>query len=221
VGGLSSGRAVIAWYDADAGSLVFSYSQTTTPTSGTTTTTQWQNNSKVIDNDFAGWYVDMTVDKNDGIHLAYYANSTGDLRYAYMSSYTATPVVVTVDSYLSAGTKLMINTREESRIVGGSAQNVIVPYISYYHASFPQTQNSVRVVWRNNFNALTDGAVLDAYTGAWEAMTIPTVNTPVDEYVCNGVPTGGTFPNTAIDLKNTVMLGYQTNVNYERAYIKK
>ncbi|AEF85382.1 putative lipoprotein [Treponema primitia ZAS-2] len=222
VGALSDGRAVIAWYDASAGQLVFSYSTGLAPTQGNTPTSVWQSNARVIDNDFAGWYVDMTVDKNNGIHLAYYANSTGDLRYAYMSSYTATPVVVTVDSYLSAGTKLMINTREEKRTVNGvPSTDVIVPYISYYHASFPQTQNSVRVVWRNNFNALTDGAVLDAYTGAWEAMTIPTVNTPVDEYVCNGVPTGGTFPGTAIDLKNTVMLGYQTNVNYERAYIKK
>jgi hypothetical protein len=221
VGGLSDGRAVIAWYDASAGSLIYSYSQTTDPS--TTTTAHWQANAKVIDSDFAGWHVDLTVDGNNGIHIAYYSSGGGDLKYAYLSSYTATPQVVTVDSFLSAGTKLMINTRQESRTVNGSSQNVYVPYISYYHASFPQTANSARIVWRNDFSALKDGAVLDDYTGAWEAMTVPTANIPVDDFVCNGVPKTGTTTGTwsGVNLTNSVVVTYMTNVSYERAYIKK
>jgi hypothetical protein len=223
VGALSDGRAVIAWYDAVNGRLVYSYSQTTNPYD--TTTTQWQANSRVIDSDFAGWHVDLTVDAANGIHIAYYSSSGGDLKYAYLSSYNdTTPEVVTVDSFLSAGTKLMINTRQESRSVNGVTTNVYVPYISYYHASFPQTSNSVRVAWRNNFNTLTDGSVLDDFTGAWEAMTVPTANIPIDDFVCNGVPSTGTTSGTGfsgVNLTNTVLVTYMTNVSYERAYIKK
>jgi hypothetical protein len=98
-----------------------------------------------------------------------------------------------------------------------------VPYISYYHASFPQTANSARIVWRNNFNTLADGAVLDDYTGAWEAMTVPTANVPIDDFVCNGVPSTGTTTGTwsGVNLTNTVLVTYMTDKAYERAYIKK
>jgi hypothetical protein len=221
VGGLSDGRAVIAWYDSDAGQLVYSYSQGTDPSA--TTTAQWQANARVIDTDFAGWHVDLTVDGSNGIHIAYYSSSGGDLKYAYLPTYTATPQVVTVDSFLSAGTKLMINTRQETKPVNGVNTSVYVPYISYYHASFPQTTNSVRVAWRNNFSALTDGAVLDDYTGAWEAMTVPTANIPVDDFVANGVPSTGTTTGTwaGVNLTNTVLVTYMTDKYYERAYIKK
>jgi hypothetical protein len=222
VGALSTGRAVIAWYDAENKRLVYSYSPSIDP-STITATAQWQANAKVIDSDFAGWHVDLTVDKNNGIHIAYYASSSGDLKYAFLPSYDAGPgdiKVVTVDSFLSAGTKLMINTREENR--GGT--NVIVPYISYYHPSFMQTANSVRVAWRNDFSSLSDGAVYDDFTGAWEVMTVPTPNIPMEDFVANGVPTSGTFntvSNGAVNITNSVAVTYYTDRWYERAYIKK
>jgi hypothetical protein len=102
---------------------------------------------------------------------------------------------------------------------------VYVPYISYYHASFPQTTNSVRVAWRNNFSALTDGAALDDFTGAWEAMTVPTANIPIEDFICNGVPRTGTAAygpgGSSVSLTNTVLVTYMTNAYYEGAYIKK
>ncbi|WP_010263610.1 Ig-like domain-containing protein [Treponema primitia] len=219
VGALRDGRAVIAWYDAVNQQLVYSYSSGTDPS--TTTTVNWQTNAKVIDTDFAGWHVDLTVDNNttQGIHIAYYSSSGGDLKYAYLSSYNATPQVVTVDSFLSAGTKLMINTRAETRTVSGSSTTVYVPYISYYHASFPQTPNSVRIAWRNNFDQLLDGAIVDNFTGNWEAMTVPTPNIPIEDFICNGVPTSGNF--SGVNLTNSILLSYMTNQYYERAYIKK
>jgi hypothetical protein len=114
----------------------------------------------------------------------------------------------------------MINTRPEVR--GGI--NVIVPYISYYHASFIQTANSVRVAWRNDFSNLSDGAAYDDFTGAWEAMTVPTPNIPVENFVANGVPSTGSFNNpggSAVDITNSVLVRYYTDRWYERAYIKK
>jgi hypothetical protein len=230
VGALSTGRAVIAWYDAANQRLVFSYSRTTDP-SAVTTLAQWQANARVIDPGIAGWHVDMAVDGRDGIHIAYYTNGNGGLRYAYLSSYTAAPVVVNVDTYLSAGTKLMINTRAETR----NAQTVYVPYISYYHASFPSTMNSLRVAWRNDWAnpavppAGTDSG--DCFTGKWEVMTVPANNIPAEDFVCNGVPgagsytfnyiSGGAVGSSTVNLTNTVLLGYFTNAWYERAYIKK
>jgi hypothetical protein len=211
------------------GRLVYSYSMGTDPR--TTDTADWQANAKVIDDNGAGWHVDLTVDAADHIHIAYYDSNGGDLKYAYIPAYDSPGgdiTVVTADSFLSAGTKLMINTRLETREVNHTTHataQVYVPYISYYHASFPQTRYPVRVVWRNDFEQLRDGAVLDDFTGAWEAMTIPTANIPTDDFVCNGVPSTGTFRETAAaagkDVTNSIIVGYLTDQYYERAYIKK
>jgi hypothetical protein len=211
---LSTGRAVIAWYDAENRQLVYSYSSDTAPTSDKTN--NWQVNAKVIDDDFAGWHVDLAVDGADGIHLAYYSSSNGDLRYAYIPAYDSELEdikVVTVDSYLSPGTKLMINVREE--LVNSTSR--YVPYISYYHASFSATTNPVRVAWQKTWNAgLPENGAdnTDKYTGDWEVMTVPTQNIPVEDFICNGVPTSGAY-------EGTIFLAYMTDAYYERAYLKK
>ena len=225
VGATSTGVAVMAWYDATNRRLIYSYNDA--PSGGSES--QWQSHALEIDASYAGWYVDLAVDANDGIHIAYYNSGTGDLKYAFLSSYAdKKPEVVTVDSYLSTGQQIMINTRAETRTVNGSSQSVIVPYISYYSSSFMQTTSSLRVAWRNDFssypasaalvastgsNGVGPGATGDKFTGNWEVMTIPTTNIPVDGVVCNGVPSLGTY-------KNSVFLGYYTDAYYERAYIK-
>jgi hypothetical protein len=169
VGVTSGGVAVVAWYDQANQRLVFSYN--TSPTS-TTSSGQWQTNASVIDSSFAGWYVDMVVDAGGGIHIAYYNSSSGDLKYAYLSSYTATPQVVTVDSFLSTGTDIGISVQK----VGAN----YVPYISYYMPTFTQTSYSVRTAWRTNFTNLLDGVTSDQYTQNWEVMTVPTTSYPQD-----------------------------------------
>ena len=203
VGATSSGTAVVAWYDASERRLIYSYN--TTPETSVVGGV-WQTNAIVIDNDYAGWYVDMIVDEDDGIHIAYYNSAKGDLKYAYLSSYNdTTPEVVTVDSYLSAGTNITINTRKEN--------GKCVPYISYFYSSFTQTPNSVRIAWQNDMSGKKNGAEDDKYTGAWECMTIPTQNIPSDATICNGVPTSGAYGGTQV-------LGYMSDAGYERAYIK-
>ena len=89
-----------------------------------------------------------------------------------------------------------------------------IPYIYYFNASGNQTPNSIKVAWREDLTSLRDGAISDKYTGAWESMTIPAENIPVEATVCGGVPTSG-------DYSNTVTLGYMSDQYYERAYIKK
>ena len=201
----SGGVAVVAWYDATNKCLVYSYNEEpqTSVQGGV-----WQTNARLIDDDFAGWYVDLAVDKNNGIHIAYYSSSKGDLKYAYLPSYNGTATVVTVDSYLSVGTQISISTREES--------SKIVPYISYFQSAFTQTPSSVRVAWRNDLTGtVKDGAKDELFTGNWEVMTIPMKGIiPKDETICNGVPTGGGWANT-------VVLGFMSDDGYKKAVLRK
>lgn len=195
---------VVTWYDAKARRLCYSYN--TNPDSAVVGDA-WQTNAKYLDGTYTGWYVDMKVDAAGGIHIAYYNSAKGDLKYVYLSSYNAVPTTpVTVDSYLSTGTNITIDVRQENE--------KYIPYIYYFNASAIQTPSSIRVAWQNDTATLRDGAVDDKFTGAWEVMTIPTDNIPVDATVCGGVPTSGTWGNK-------VVLGYMSDTGYERAVLKK
>ena len=253
VGGLSDGRPVVAWYDRINQNLVFSFgsgvptataidnaasivtTQTganTSPAAGT-----WQGNAVIIQR-FAGSHVDMAVDQSNNVHLAYYDVFNGGLYYAFIPSnwYNMTSSarnahiannVVKVDTYLSAGTKLMINVRRE----GGND----IPYISYFHESFNETTHSIRVAWPkhtiNSANPPQAGSdSLDRLTGAWEVMSVPAQTVPLkDYYICNGVPvsntvwagslpTGSTLNHSS--LSNSILVGYMTSNWYEGAILK-
>jgi len=211
----STGVAVVAWYDASKKRLVYSYNTTPqTPVTGGA----WQTNAKVIDSDFAGWYVDLAVDEKNGIHIAYYTSSKGDLKYAYLPSYNGTATVVTVDSYLSVGTQISISTRNE-----GTATNPkIVPYISYFQSAFTQTSSSVRTAWLPNGvdGGVKDGAKDELFTGDWEVMTIPMSGiVPKDETICNGVPTSNA--TGAPQWAGTVVLGFMSDDGYKKAVLRK
>ncbi len=198
-------RAYAAWYDANARRLVFSYNTSPATASGA----QWQTNATYIDGAFTGWYVDMAVDAADHIHLAYYNSSTGDLKYAYLDTYTSTPVVVTVDSWLSVGTNLSITT-----VYNGTNY---VPYISYYMSSYDQTQNSLRLAYRTDFsvaNTPTAGVIGDLFTGNWEVQSLPTSNIPLNFRVGVGIK------NVAGGRLNGPIVGYATDVNLETAQLK-
>jgi hypothetical protein len=247
VGGLSNGRPVIAWYDNYNQRLVFSYGNGTTSSTVynnagaivRTTTPQWQANAAVVDT-FKGAHVDLAVDGNNNVHLAYYDTGNGGLYYAYIPYNTATGMPntgaiqkVRVDTYLAVGTKLMLNVRRE-----GTRD---VPYISYYHGSFTETKNAVRVAWRKNFDEpnIPQGTNPDdSFTGAWEVMTVPANEVPlINEFICNGVPNpgsaGGSWADPAngvagvpalsrgtVDIRRSVVIGYMTRDYYEGAMLK-
>jgi len=257
VGLLSNGLPVIAWYDRTNQNLVFSHGGTpggtattnrplnnsalTTTVAGgatsivSTTTAQWQSNAVIVHAN-AGTHVDLAVDEADNVHLAYYDVFNGGLYYALIpptgSGNTVRPnttsiVPVKVDTYLSAGTKIMINVRRENHTVGGNRD---VPYISYFHASFGDTRNSIRVAWRKDFSTTAPLAGTDAndrFTGKWEVMTVPTGTVPLNEndIVCNGVPTTGNFRSNGgtlvnRDIAKSMLVGYMTQSWYEGAILK-
>lgn len=201
---------VVAWYDAKASKVCYSYNESpeTAVTGGA-----WQTNAKYIDTaKYSGWYVDLAVDDAGHIHIAYYNSAKGDLRYVYLNSYNADPSTpVTVDSFNSVGTNITVNVRKQG--------DNYVPYIYYYNASGNQTTSSIKVAWQKD-TTLRNGAVGDKFTGAWECMTIPSANVPVDATVCGGVPTGTHTGTNVINYSKTVVLGYMTDKYYEKAYIK-
>jgi len=236
---LSNGIPVVAYYRNSNKNLYLTYA---TSVSGTNNTTigGWSAVTTVDTN--KGTYVDMAVDGGDNLHLAYYSNS-GGLYYAYIpctgTGTSRRPDVnnikkVRVDTYLSAGSRLMINVRQET--VNGAIR--YVPYISYAHASFPGTILSVRVAWL--LTPLSSTTVVNdttgphgtnsnnMFTGNWEVMTVPVNRTPNNtDFVCNGVPTVSTWSTAGTtmtynsNLNKTMIVGYMTTTYaYEGAILK-
>jgi len=236
VGFLSTGRPVIAWYDRTNMNLVLSYGNGVPANTGSatvaTTTAQWQSNARIVHRS-AGSHVDMVIDQDDYTHLAYYDVVDGGLYYALIpptgSGDNVIPDVssaspIRVDTYHLAGTRLMLNVRRQGVLN--------VPYISYFHGSFNETNNSIRVAWRSDFS-LENGKIKpgsdenDKLTGAWEIMTVPAENVPtLGELITNGVPTSGTLSGTSTsglngsNLARTILVGYLTSNNYEGAVLK-
>lgn len=191
VGSLSDGTAVMAWYDSGSGRLALSYNESprtaqTTLAAGTAT---WQKNSYYVSNENirAGTYVSMAVDNKNGIHLAYYSATGGDLYYSYIAAPKTKTVTKTVmvDSYGSVGTYTMIDVAKDSE------NGNFIPYISFRCESNSDTTASVKIAYPVNWDKI--GNVLngvdsdDRYTGDWEVSVVPTDNTPLTDYTNIGM----------------------------------
>ncbi len=211
IGVTAAGIAVIAWYDATNQQLVYSYN--VNPSGATAAS--WQTNARVIDADFAGWYVDLAVDTDGGIHIAYYSSGAGDLRYVHLASYDATASMtpeqlaalhVTVDSYLSVGQNIMVDVKK----VGADQ----IPYISYFMGSYISTKYSLRIARRIDFSGLVPaGVVDDSFTGGWDISMVPTSRIPKDFTVSVG------FKDIGAAALNPI-LGYATSTNLETGQLK-
>lgn len=211
VGTTSTGTAVIAWYDATNQALMYSYNDTPQLNDSPANLEKWGKNTKIIDANLAGWYVDLTVDKADGIHIAYYSMADGDLKYAYLSSINAEPQIVTVDSYLSTGTNITIDTKK--KIDGGTTH--YVPYISYYMTSFTRTAYAVRTAWLNSVGQpnIPRGVDGEKYTGDWEVQTVPVQNRVSDYTVGIGIKKN----SSGVD---SIILGYGTDKDLQSAILE-
>lgn len=120
----------------------------------------------------------LTVDKNEGIHIAAYDQTNADLVYAYLPSYNHLDTannkayVCRVDAYSQIGTDLTIDT--------AIVDNKVVPYISYYAeglAALPKVAYLVNGIDTTSIaTSVVDGADKDTklFTGKWEVSLIPT-----------------------------------------------
>ena len=206
----------------------------------TTPTATWQTNIAEVAKG-VGSYVDMAVDGADNVHLAYYDSNNGGLHYAYIPFNSSTGLPnkgsiekAKVDTFLGAGTNIMINTRLE----GGGHR----PYISYIHSSYATTRGAIRIAWPITAVTGTKYAVenntdsSDLFLGTWEVMTVPIVNPPITPLystfvVTNGVPTSVTnwvkpaginwpLSNTANTIEKSVVIGFMAGSRYEGAVLK-
>ena len=144
---------------------------------------------RTVDADAAGKNVSMTIDSNDGVHFSYQNTTFGDLRYAYLADVTGgSPVVLNVDTYGQVGQHSEISTFVED--INNDGDTEIVPYISYYSIAFSGTPYSLRQarLMVDSINTVGDGtstalsglngAATDRYTGNWEVMAVPAIQSP-------------------------------------------
>ena len=167
--------AVVSWYDSKNMKLCMAYN--TSPT----TSNNWV--SKDVDLN-GGINVKIAADSDGGIHFAYYDNKGGsDLKYAYMSSYEATPQIVSVDSFGSVGAKCTIDLAK-------NANGNWVPYIGYQMNAYLGTPLAAKIAYlpEGVSSAIPAGVNdEDYYTGDWEVSIVPTSNIPNDDLINVGV----------------------------------
>lgn len=224
----SMDRVIVAWYDAKNSQLVYSFQNMdgyTGPQDADEAEDRaydWEGNAVKIDG-AAPLYVDLVVDSDDGVHIAYYSSGEGGVKYAYLSPEKAKSSdvlkptdfkVVSVDRYMNPGTFLKINVRKEQR----DGKEVQVPYITYYHNGFYGSANAARIAWLKD-GVASDGAVasgLDGtkFTGNWVSMTVPAKDNIQQYTICNGMPIDGAYGGK-------IIAAYFTNKRYEMAVLQK
>ncbi|HRW24657.1 MAG TPA: hypothetical protein P5298_09625, partial [Spirochaetia bacterium] len=158
VAGISTGtltaRAILVYYSANK--LYYQYATNDA-------NTEWST-PVPLDSSVGADYVSMIVDDNDHVHIAYQDSFSGDVKYIYIPNYLvpATRKMVTVDSYMTIGSKLTLTVP-----TGGS-----VPYIAYKGLG-----NTAKIAWYTATPAiatLEDGVdAADRFTGAWEVQILP------------------------------------------------
>ena len=204
-----AGTAVVCWNSGNT--LKFKYN--TSPLDSTT----WRG-EMTIDSDYAGEYCNLAVDAAGGIHIAYY-RAGNKLKYAYLESYKDTVAdVCMVDSYLSVGENISIETSSNtiSYKEGNVTKTRYVPYISYYSSAIGMAKVAWPVKLGTNgetANTFVNGANNDKFTGNWEVQVLPTaLATKLLNYTIGvGEKTNGTA--------NSVMLGYGTKTGLQTALL--
>ena len=166
----TSPKAVVFW--SDGLKLYMAYNE------NPTTTKVWT--SKIVDNN-GGLNVKCAVDSVGGIHVAYYTTNGGNLKYAYLSSYTATPSICVVDANGAVGTKCTIDV-----VKNDSGKQV--PYISYQLIGGVATYNA-KVAYRTDFTQdnFAGADEKDFYTGKWEISVVPTSSLLKDDTINIGL----------------------------------
>ena len=166
--------AVVSWYDATHRQLCMAYN--TAPTTSKT----WK---AVVVDPTGGINVKTAVDKDGGIHFAYYDNMNGsDLKYAYMPRYNSSEITcVTVDEFGAVGAKPTIDVVK----VGDNW----VPYIGYQSNAYLGTPAAAKMAYRVTFggNGIPKGSNNDVYTGDWETTVVPTAMLPDDDLINIGL----------------------------------
>lgn len=180
VGALQSsdaGRAVIVWYDEGNRTLKMASVSLSEILSGINGKS-WS--AKTISTK-GGQYVQMAIDSEDGIHLAYMSNSGADLYYAYMPSYDSSTVTeILVDSKNDVGDNCSIDVGREDE------SSPWIPVITYKSNEGTKTKIAYPVVFENG--KPKDGATSGGFfTGNWSVSMLPTENKSTNDQISVGL----------------------------------
>jgi hypothetical protein len=170
----SANIAVFAYYDFSEGRIRIMYSSATIDgTPGTSVT--FTENTSVMLPDYVGQYMSMTIDNNNGIHIAAFDANDSDLKYIYLTSYNATSyTAMTVDAAGSVGnwTSIKIDT-------DFSHPYYNKPVIAYYNATETGGRDAIKLAYaKSEVGSVEEG--IDSSTNytssGWEYMTVPSVD---------------------------------------------
>ena len=167
---------ILIYYDDDNSKLKLRYS--TNPITGNAPTTNIAWTESTIDfPEYVGNYVSLDLDGNDGLHIAAYDATDGNLVYMYLPTYSSrTFTQVTVDQASAVGnwTQVKVNSNN-------------IPYIAYYNSTETGSRDSIKLAYaKAAAGSVTAGVDVvpgqmtgTGYTlGGWEYMTIPAVTPP-------------------------------------------
>ena len=183
--GVTDDAVVAVWWDGTNNQMLYSYNKSPKsiqPGMYNQAETKWSTPKTIFDNGI-GEYCKVTVDKNNGVHIAAYDGLNGDLWYAYIPVFDSpgTNKTCIVDSYGIIGTELNID-------VAYNENNRVVPYISYYALSCARPKLAY---WTDNENhsvlSLVPGAIEEEYTSCWEVITLPTTSKVSMDHINIGI----------------------------------
>ena len=181
IGVLSDGRVVVVYFDESVGKLKLRYSNAPVTGDDPTAVVAWTDSSAEFPN-YVGQYVSMDIDSSNGIHIAAFDSSNGDLKYFYLDSYTSTELkTALVDAAFSVGQWTQVKVHNDK------------PYIAYYNNSEAGQKSAIKLaVAKDNVGTVKNGVGTsmgdeankmaeglyyeDGFvTGRWDCMTIPTL----------------------------------------------
>ena len=187
---------VMVWYDSTNDCLKYTYNKiplnsttvngTNVKFEGSDDTKKFWNPAKTIFKN-AGQYCKIAVDADGGIHIAGYDSILGDVRYAYLSGYSADYEEENdsciVDANGIVGSNLTLDVAKDKAIADGGTGKVI-PYIGYYGSTGPKMafMNVAKILSDEvSTTAGKSSTVNDMFTGYWEVTEVPTPsNAPKD-----------------------------------------
>ena len=189
---------VFVWYDGTNLNYTYRYgTKDDTDANANGVNNKW-GETKQIFTEGIGEHCAITVDKNDGIHIAAYDRTSSDLYYAYLSDKDATPKTCKVDSYSQVGTNIEIDVA----LSGSKA----IPYISYTAEGMyglPKVAYLEEGLSEETLTLSAGADGMDMFTGAWEVAIIPT-----ESLIRNDNVNIGVWKNA--DGEQTTVLGYAT-----------
>lgn len=181
--GTNDDAVVAVWWDGTHHKMLYSYNKTPKSIQKgkyKQVDTKWSKPEELFPQE-VGEYCKVTVDADNGVHIAAYDSTNGDIWYAYLENYDSPEDAKTgcLDSNGFIGSELNIDV--------AMINEEPVPYVSYYASSAGKPK-----IARWKGAKLSDvesvaGAESDTFTSNWEISYIPTSSKLIIDHINVGV----------------------------------